>query len=223
MNDASISPVEGWVIVGWFVLANLAVVYAYLVRPWFLTWGASSADLERAMPADAQIREPMYTTTLAVTIDARPEHVWPWLLQMGYRRGGLYSYDWLDRLFGFLDRPSATRILPEYQDLRVGQEIPVGRGNGFPVRAIVPGRVIVLGGQSDGFVWYWQIGLYPIDADHTRLVSRNTAVYPSSFHAWLFMRVLEAAAFIMTRRMLRGLKWRAERLAAEETLHPRAA
>ena len=57
---------------------------------------------------------------------------------MGYRRGGLYSYDWLDRLFGYLDAPSADRILPEWQLLAAGDEIPIGRGGGLPVRAIEP-------------------------------------------------------------------------------------
>jgi len=62
-----------------------------------------------------------------VTVDARPEHIWPWLVQMGYQRGGLYSYDWLDRLFGFLDRPSANRVLPEFQHLAVGDTIRLVR------------------------------------------------------------------------------------------------
>src|SRR6185295_4933586 len=61
--------------------------------------------------------DPTYSGTMAVIVDARPEHIWPWLVQMGYQRGGLYSHDWLDRLFGYLDRPSATRILPEFQHL----------------------------------------------------------------------------------------------------------
>ena len=63
----------------------------------FRTWGASDVDLSRAMTGDATIANPTYAATLAVTIDAPPHDVWPWLAQIGYRRGGLYSYDWLDR------------------------------------------------------------------------------------------------------------------------------
>ena len=98
------------------------------------------------MPGDCVVTLPSYETTLGVTIDAAPAAIWPWLVQMGYRRGGLYSYDWLDRLFGYLDAPSAERILPEWQHLAVGDEIPIGRGGGFPVKAIEPFRSLVLGG-----------------------------------------------------------------------------
>ena len=133
---------------------------------------------------------------------------------MGYRRGGLYSYDWLDRLFGFLDAPSAERILPEFQRLEVGDVIPVGRGGGFPVKALEPFRALVLGGETDGFHWTWQFGLYPVDERRTRLVSRNRARLPRTVGSTLFMCVLEPAAFIMTRKMLLGLKRRAEATAA---------
>jgi hypothetical protein len=172
------------------------------------------------MPGDVYISSPSYSTTLAVTVDASPNHIWPWLLQMGYKRGGLYSYDWLDRLFGYLDGPSATDILPEYQGLKVGEEIPLGRGPGFPVKSIEPFRSLVLCGSGDGFAWTWQFGLYPLDGVHTRLVSRNTVRHPRTVGAWLFMRVLEPAAFLMTRRMLLGLKKRAERLAASAGSRP---
>ena len=197
------------------MLAILFAVYWMILRPGFVRWGASEADLDRTMRGDDVIATPMYSATLAVTIDARPEHVWPWLVQMGYRRGGLYSYDWLDRLFGYLDGPSAEVILPQHQNLRVGDEIPIGRGGGFPVRAIEPGRALVLAGEGGDFAWVWQFGVYPIDAARTRLVSRNTVRTPSSWGAWCFMRVIEPAAFIMTRQMLRGIKRRAERLAAD--------
>jgi hypothetical protein len=132
---------------------------------------------------------------------------------MGYQRGGLYSYDWLDRLFGYLDRPSADAILPQFQQLAVGDEIPIGRGQGFPVTAIEPYRALVLSGTGDGFAWLWQFGLYPLDERRTRLVSRNRVRVPRTLGSWLFMRVIEPAAFLMTRRMLLGLKHRAEVLA----------
>ena len=168
------------------------------------------------MSGDAAIVNPTYATTLAITVRARPEDIWPWLVQMGYQRGGLYSYDWLDRLFGYLDGPSSNRILPEFQHLAVGDEIPIGRGGGFPVTAIEPYRAIVLGGKGEGFQWVWQFGLYPLDENRTRIVSRNTVRVPSTLGSWLFMRVIEPAAFLMTRRMLLGLKRRAEALAVAD-------
>jgi len=198
-------------------LLVLGLLYWFPIRRWYRRWGATDAELERAMSGDSEISTPTYGTTLAITIAARPEHIWPWLVQMGYRRGGLYSYDWLDRLFGYLDGPSADRILPELQHLDVGDVIPIGAGApGFPVKAVEPRRMLLLGGQTDAFGWTWQLGLYPIDEHRTRLVSRNRAHVPATVGAALFMCALEPAAFIMTRKMLLGLKRRAETLAAEK-------
>ena len=175
------------------------------------------------MPGDAQIPNATYEMTLAVAVDAPAADLWPWLVQMGYRRGGLYSYDWLDRLFGFLDAPSADRILPEFQRLDVGDVIPVGRGAGFPVNALEPFRALLLGGESDGFQWTWDFGLYPVNERVTRLVSRSRARPPRTIGSTLFMCVLEPAAFIMTRRMLLGLKRRAEVSAARDAASMHAA
>src|ERR1041385_5350796 len=91
------------------------------VRGWFLRWGATEDEATGSVVGDDNVSSPDYRTTLAVTIDASSGEVWPWLVQMGYQRGGLYSYDWLHRLFGFPDRPSAPRILPQVQHLRTGQ------------------------------------------------------------------------------------------------------
>jgi hypothetical protein len=162
------------------------------------------------MPGDIYVHRASYSATLAVTVGAPPEDIWPWLVQMGYRRGGLYSYDWLDRLFGYLDRPSAVAILPEFQRLKVGDEIPMGRGSGFPVQAITPRQSLVLAGAGDDFAWVWQFGLYPAHGGRTRLISRNAVRVPTTIGAWLFMRAIEPAAFVMTRKMLLGIKRRAE-------------
>jgi hypothetical protein len=201
-----------------FILIGLSVtaiaIYWFLLRRWFGRWGATDAELRRVMPGDGAVKFPTGVATLAITINASPEHIWPWLMQMGYRRGGLYSYDWLDRLFGYLDRPSANRILPEFQHLYVGAEIPIGRGQGFPVTAIEPYRALVLSGASGGATWVWEFGLYPLDEARTRLVSRNILHVPQNVGTWLFMRVMEPAAFLMTRRMLIGLKRRAEMVAS---------
>lgn len=198
------------------VTLALVIMYWRLVRTWFLNWGSTATDRTRVMAGDSAVTNPTYETTLAITVDAKPQHIWPWLVQMGYRRGGLYSYDWLDRLFGYLDRPSADSILPQWQQLAVGDEIPIGRGGGFPVTAIEPGRALVLSGAGEGFAWVWQFGLYPLDETHTRLVSRNGVRVPPTIGSWLFMRVIEPAAFLMTRRMLLGIKRRAETLSARD-------
>ena len=197
------------------IAVTLAVAYWFALRPRLGRWGATSSELTRVMAGDSLILDPTFTFTTAVTINARPEHIWPWLVQMGYQRGGLYSYDWLDRLFGFLDRPSATRILPEFQHLAVGDAIPLGRGPKWPVATVEPCRALVLDMRNtSGFDWVWQFGIYATDENRTRLVSRSQ-VRPHTVAGWLLsVFAIEPSGFFMTRRMLLGLKQRAEALAA---------
>ena len=195
-----------------FASFTVAVLYLVPIRRWMSRWGATPSDLTRVMAGDALLVEPTYSGTMVVTVGAAPEHIWPWLVQIGYQRGGLYSYDWLDRLFGYLDRPSATRILPEFQNLTAGDAIPLGRGPSWPVAVIEPNRALVLDMRNlGGFDWVWQFGLYPVDANRTRLVSRS-CVRTGSVWARMATYAIEPAGFLMTRRMLLGLKQRAEAL-----------
>jgi len=197
---------------------GLWLLYWFPIRRWYKHWGVTDAEQKRRMSGDLEIPDPTYEAMLAITIAARPEHIWPWLMQMGARRGGLYSYDWLDQLFGFLDGPSAERIVPEFQRLAVGDVIPIGgaSGSGFPVKDLDPLRTLLLGGKAGDVQWTWQFALYPIDERGTRLVSRNRARVPRTIRDAIFMCVLEPAGFIMTRKMLLGLKRRAEALPANE-------
>ena len=197
-----------------FVIVTFAALYWFPIRRWMGRWGTTPSDLSRVMAGDGLIGDPTYSGTMAVIVNARPDDIWPWLVQMGYQRGGLYSYDSLDRLFGFLDRPSTARILPEFQHLAVGDEIPLGRGPGWPVASMEPPRALVLDMRNMGSIdWVWQFGLYTVDEKQTRLVSRSR-VHARTIWAWLLTSAIEPAGFIMTRRMLLGLKQRAEALAA---------
>ena len=200
-----------------FVILTLAVLYWFPIRRWMSRWGATPSDLSRVMAGDGLLVDPTFSYTTAVIVTAPPEDTWPWLVQIGYQRGGLYSYDWLDRLFGYLDRPSATRILPEFQALAVGDEIPLGRGPSWPVAIVEPRRALVLDMRNmGGFDWVWQFGLYKIDEKRTRLVSRSR-VRTSTVWARLFTYAIEPAGFLMTRRMLLGIKERAEALRSGRT------
>ena len=199
------------------VVRAFSVVYWFPIRRWMNRWGTTPSDVARVMAGDGLLPNPTYSGTTAVIINAQPEHIWPWLVQIGYQRGGLYSYDWLDRLFGYLDRPSATHILPEFQHLAVGDRIPLGRGPSWPVAAIEPNRALVLDMRNlGGFDWVWQFGLYTIDENRTQLVSRSR-VRAKTVWARLATYVIEPAGFVMTRRMLLGLKDRAEALRAAKT------
>ena len=193
-----------------FVIFIFAVLYWFPIRQWMSRWGATPSDRVRVMAGDSLLVDPTYSGTMAVSVDAPPEDIWPWLVQIGYQRGGLYSYDWLDRLFGYLDRPSASRILPEFQHLAVGDAIPLGRGPSWPVAVVEPPRALVLDMRNMGsFDWVWQFGLYTVDEKRTRLVSRSR-VRTHTVWARLLTYAIEPAGFLMTRRMLLGIRERAE-------------
>lgn len=210
---------DRWKVARWMGAAfgiTLGVVgsYSRWFTPWQRNWGASPEERDRPLPGDDFIEEPQYLTTRAITVNAGPEDIYPWLAQMGYRRGGLYSYDVLDRFFGILDAPSAREILPEFQDLKPGDVIPIGKGGDFPVMDLKLNEFLLLGGETDGARWTWSTALYPQPDGTTRLVTRNRGSGMNSVWSRVGLIGLDLAAFIMVRRWLHVLKGRAEGLAA---------
>jgi hypothetical protein len=182
-----------------------------------LRWGSTEEERTRPMPGDELVPHPDCETTKAITIDAPPEDVWPWLVQIGRGRGGLYSIDWLDRLFGILDAPSATEILPQYQHLEPGDTIPIGGTAAWPVHHVEENRCLALGNvEPNGVRWSWVFGLYP-DATgaRTRFISRNRLSIDRPLPRTLMLAVVDPPAFIMTVAMLRGVKSRVESVRAD--------
>jgi hypothetical protein len=208
--------------------AVVLIAYVVGIRPWHLRWGATAAEVHQSLPGDELVLHPKLAATHAITIHASAAEVWPWLVQMGQGRGGFYSYDWLENLFG-LEIHNADRIIPEYQVLKVGDIVPLARdGFGPPVVALEPNRVLVLGGTFDPrtrrtvrpsdrvpaeyYSSSWVFFLEPIDAKTTRLIERLRGDWSPSLRNTLFNRVLlEPASFGMERKMLLGIKERAER------------
>jgi hypothetical protein len=164
------------------------------------------------MPGDDIVPDPDQVSTRAVTVHAGPEHVWPWLAQMGYRRGGLYSYDALDIAFGILDRPSAQAVLPQFQGLETGDVIPLRSGGNFYVHHATPDECLVIGPEDRTIPVSWATVLYPHGAG-TRLVSRVRVDTRGMPGGRIASEALDLAAFIMVRRWLLNLKDRAETLA----------
>ncbi|MFC5369069.1 hypothetical protein [Salinirubrum litoreum] len=195
-------------------LLLVTLLAGYLaVRPWLNNWGASAAETRRSLPGDDLVPDPNYQTTRAITIDAPPERVWPWLVQLGKGRGGLYSYDWLDVVFGILDGPSADEIEPAYQRLGVEETIPLGGdGEGLLVKAVQTERALVTVPERlpEGTLT-WVFVLEPLSGGRTRLLTRNRGSIPRSPRWVALVAVIEPAAFLMTRKMLLGIKRRAER------------
>lgn len=196
-------------------LAAIAFPYLKVGRPWVLNWGATNEEVERLMPGDEILADAALQTTRAITIDALPEDIWPWLVQMGPRpRAGAYTYDWIERLLG-IDIENSDRILPEYQHLEEGETLGLNeRGQGIIVRQVEPPRFLIL--QWTPAISTWAFGLYQEDGK-TRLVSRNR-LSGSGPLFWLGMvAFMEPGSLIMERKMLLGIKERAERLARERT------
>lgn len=119
--------------------AGAAAAYALAIRPWWRSWGVDPVEAELALPGDDLVADATVVETRGLEIGAPPDAVWPWLVQMGYDRAGWYSYDVVDMKGG-----SADRIVPELQSLAVGDEVPNSPDTAFVVRALEPGRSLVL-------------------------------------------------------------------------------
>jgi hypothetical protein len=194
-----------WVLV---LAPAVALLYLRVVRPWQLRWGATDGELARALPGDDLVARPTFDATRAVTIDAPSELVWPWLVQVGLGRAGWYSYDLLDNL----GRPSARTIVPELQDLKVGDVVPMspdGRA-GPRVIAIDPGRSMVWGAPGE-VTWAWVLELS--GGSGTRLLTRIRIRYRWLHPSIVFNLLIEFADIVMIRRMLLSLKARAEEVS----------
>jgi hypothetical protein len=158
------------------------------------------------MPGDEIVQNPTFNATRAVTINARPEAIWPWLLQIGIGRAGWYSYDWIDNL----GRPSAERIILEYQHMEVGDLIPISPNGkaGFWVKALEPNSWMLWWDKEGAVTWVW--GLYPQDETHTRLITRVHMRYNWLSPSIVFSLFLDAGDIVMMRKCMLGIKQRAE-------------
>jgi hypothetical protein len=202
-----------------------ATAYWFVVRPWHLRWGASDEEIARILPGDELVPDAKISSTHAIAIHASPAEIWPWLMQLGQGRGGFYSYDWIENAMG-LDIHTADRILPEYQGLKVGDTIPLAPDAfGLPVAILATEQTLVLHGDTrlpgndempplkPGEYLAASWGFYLIgQADGaTRLVERWRADYtPTVMNAVFYRAFLEPGAFLMQRKMLLGIKARAE-------------
>lgn len=181
-----------------------AVLVHLVYRPWALNWGASTEEIALAMPGDSIVSNPTFNATRAVTINAAPEEIWPWIIQMGYRRASFYSYDRLDN-DGI---PSADHIVSEFQNLQFGDSIPLTSHDNIKVIAINPHRSMVWKYRGDDtttvFTWTW--GLYQQNDSQTRLLTRLR-------YSGLGLRsqlMLELFEIVMMRKCMLNIKHRAE-------------
>lgn len=176
-------------------------VYILVLRPRHLRWGAEPGDLERALPGDELLPDCATQILHAVTIDAPPEEVWPWLAQIGQDRGGFYSYEWLENLAGCQMR-NADEVHPEWQHRERGETVFLHPAGGMSVTVFEPGRAI-------GLENWGTFALEPAGPARTRLLARGRV--PPGLLAAPYAALWEIPHFAMERRMLLGIKERAER------------
>jgi hypothetical protein len=192
--------------------AGWPLVYRVALREWCLTWGATAGEVSEQLPGDDLLPEADVVSTRAITIAAPPPAVWPWLAQMGSGRGGAYTYDWIENLFG-LGMHSADDILPEHQDIKVGDAFRLGPGRPHMRFEVVdPDRALVF--RLEDGSWVWSFTLRAVDGA-TRLLSRNRIATgrASAASRLATMVLMEPGSLVMERKMLLGIRDRAERLA----------
>jgi hypothetical protein len=191
-------------------IALAAAGYLLIYRPLQLHWGATREEVRRAMPGDEIQPNPIFNATRAITIQARPEVIWPWLVQMGYLRAGWYGYDSIDNE----GIPSSVQILPQWQQLKVGDQLPIWRYTEFRVTKLEPSRALVF--VSENNTDSMALGLYPIDVNHTRLVWRIRLAPYAWKSPWVAAQLFtDLADFIAVRQNLLGIKARAEGVPPE--------
>ena len=190
--------------------ALAAVVYVRLLRRPILTWGASADEVARQLPGDELLPEADGVATRAITIDAPRSDVWPWIAQMGPSpRGGAYTYDWIENLLG-LHMHSADEVLPEFQHPVIGEGFGFG-ANRMSYAIVAPEHVLAMRSGDGNWVWTFILEEH---GRRTRLISRNRFRLPGPKDR-IGMLPMEPGSVVMERKMLRGIKERAERLTAE--------
>lgn len=189
----------------WTALAIAVVLAGYrlVLSPWHSTWGATRAEADARLPGDELVPAGA-STTRAIAIDAPPDAVWPWLVQIGFGRAGWYSYDRLDND----GVRSATEVIDRFQDLAVGDRIPMTPELGFVVRTIEPPATLV--SLSDDASTSWVLHLDAVEGGACRLLSRFRSPRPSGLAGLIWAAIAGPGAFIMERRMLIGIRSRAE-------------
>ena len=194
-------------------------------RRWYRTWGATSHEAREPLTGDSLVATPSMQTTRAITIAAAPEHVWPWLLQMGQGRGGLYTYTWIENALR-ANIHNLDRIDPDLQHLQVGDRVGLTPdpylggipGQYYTVTEVQPREALVMVQQlPTGAITTWSFVLRPRGSAETRPLVRARAATPARasarFQRALELLLLEPGYFIMEHGMMRGIKRRAETLA----------
>jgi hypothetical protein len=201
------------------ITAVVAVAAVAVMRRRQLRWGATDAESKQPLPGDELVPEPDLTATRAITIHAGVDGVWPWIVQLGQGRGGFYSYDSLENLVG-CDIHSAQQINPGWQHLDVGDTVLLAPELALTVGVVkAPHTLVLRGGVMPGttvapYDFTWTFDLSAVSATTTRLIVRERYGYTRRW-ARFMVEPLTVVSFLMSRRMLRGIRDRAEQSGRE--------
>ena len=210
-------------------VASLAAVgaYAAALRRRQFQWGATSDEVVMTLPGDELLGRADLVATRAVTVRAEAEDVWPWLAQMGQGRGGLYSYDWVENLVG-CQMNSAERVVPKWQGVKVGDDFRIHPDVALKVVHVNPPHALVVeggvsatgeataGDADTPYDFTWAFVLVPGAKDRARLVVRERYRCHTTA-ARVLVEVVSVVSFVMTERMLRGIRDRAEAAISSAT------
>lgn len=192
--------------------ATAAATWAYVKwgRRWQMSWGATEDEVRRVYPYDEAFPLPEWNATRAVTVAARPEQIWPFLVQIGWGRAGWYGYDWVDNG----GRPSTWDILPEHQWLDVGKDFPMSPWTAMRCYDFEEPRWMLWRASDHAGTWLWYLD--PVDDTHTRLITRMRDEYRWTNALVLCQQIAtELGDLPFMRRCMLGIKARAERLALQ--------
>ncbi len=200
--------------VGYPVVLAAGAVAVAAVRSRSLRWGATDAEIAETLPGDEALDRADLVSTRAITIQSSPDEVWPWIAQLGQGRGGFYSYDFAENLIGCNIR-SAETVVGEWQAIAVGDEVRLHPEVALAVTVVEPGRALVLrgavpvGATAGPYDMTWAFVLRGEPGGTTRLLVRERYRYATRWAA-LIVEPVELVSFMMSKRMLRGIKQRAE-------------
>ena len=191
------------------LIAIVMAGYFWLARPYQLHWGATEEEISASMPGDEREPDPDFFATRAITIQGTPQGIWPWLIQMGHGRAGFYAYDLLENVGSERGMASAEQILPELQNFKVGDVVPISAVAAMEFYAIEPNHYLIWAGIEDSSSFLWS--LQPLDATHTRLISRFRWSYDLTQPQELPLQgITEFADHLAVRKILEGVKDRVE-------------
>ena len=190
------------------IILILLITYIFIIRPWHLKWGATKKEVKLTLPGDEVVKKPDFNATRGISISASTEEIWKWIIQIGSKRAGWYSIDWMDNA----GKPSSTVILPEFQQIEIGQFIPFtpDQKNGMWVKDFKQYEYILWIDKGGRATWIWY--MYVNDVGETRLITRLRTKYVWNSLWIIYYLIYDFGDIIMMKKCMKGIKLRAEKM-----------